>query len=78
MSVAVTMGAQEKDGLRITIDELKGMLGKPNVVILDVRDPVGWSKSDIKIVGAVREDQQDVGAWAKKYPKTETIVVYCA
>ncbi len=64
---------------RISKEELKAMLGKPDVIIIDVRQPGDLAKNNLKIKGAVREEpQQDVRSWAGKYPKEKTIVVYCA
>jgi rhodanese-related sulfurtransferase len=61
----------------ITKEELKSMLGNPDVIIIDVRLDTDWEKSDSKIKGAVREDPEgDVQAWAEKYPKSKTIVFY--
>lgn len=62
---------------RITKEELKQMLGKPEVVVIDVRKEKDWKTSDIRIPGATWEDFQDVEKWAPKYPKEKTIVLYC-
>lgn len=59
-------------------DELKSMLGSENVLVLDVRAGRDWSSSEFKIKGAIREDPGDVSAWAGKYEKEKTIVLYCA
>jgi len=48
------------------------------VVILDVRAPDDWEKSDKKIKGAVRKDPKDVKTWAATLPKDKKIVLYCA
>ena len=64
---------------RISKEELRDMLGRPDVVVIDVRQPGDLEKSGTKIKGAVREDpRQDVKSWADKYPKDKTIVLYCA
>ncbi len=64
---------------RMSKEELKSMLGKPDVIIIDVRQPVDLAKSTMMIKGAVREDpKQEVKSWADKYPKDKTIVLYCA
>ena len=64
---------------RMSKDELKGMLGKPDVIIIDVRQPADLAKSTMMIKGAVREDpKQEVKSWVDKYPKDKTIVLYCA
>lgn len=67
-----------KDVPRISKEELKGELGAPNVIVLDVRAGKDWSSSDVKIQGAVREDPKDIDAWASKYAKDKKIVLYCA
>jgi rhodanese-related sulfurtransferase len=63
---------------RMTKDELKAMLGNPDLVILDVRTQSDWKGSDLKIQGAIREDPESVKSWAGKYPKNKTLVLYCA
>ena len=63
---------------RITTEELKGMLGSEDLVLLDVRTKKDWKKSDIKIAGAVRVDPDDAGAWAADYAKNQKIILYCA
>jgi rhodanese-related sulfurtransferase len=62
----------------MTIEELKGMLGNPDLVIVDVRRDGDWKSSKVKIKGAVREDQEKVEAWMSKYAKDKTLVFYCA
>ncbi len=63
---------------RITKEELKEMLGKPDVVVLDVRTDLDWMASARKIKGAVREDPEKVDSWMGKYDKGKTLVFYCA
>ena len=70
--------AAAQDVKRMTIEELKGMLGNPDLVIVDVRRDGDWKSSNVKIKGAVREDQDKVDAWMNKYPKDKTLVFYCA
>ncbi len=65
--------------LRMSKEELKGMLGKPDVIVLDVRAGSDWTNSDRKVPGAVREDPNEPAkSWADKYPKDKTAVLYCA
>jgi hypothetical protein len=67
------------DGPRITKEELKPLLGNPDVIVIDVRIGASWSASKWKIQGAVREDPRaEIEGWAKKYPKDKTIVLYCS
>lgn len=70
--------AKSVDAPRMTKDELKGMLGNPDLVIVDVRYVKDWTDSDLKIKGAAREDPKVFESWANKYPKNKTIVLYCA
>lgn len=66
------------DPLRIAVGELNRMLGRPDLVIVYVRDPISWSKSEGKTVGALREDPERVDSWADGLPRDKTIVLYCA
>jgi hypothetical protein len=77
LAFGVTL-ATAKDVPRMTVDELKALLGTPDVVIIDVRINGDWSGSTEKIMGAVREDPGDVKSWSKKYSKEKTLVLYCA
>jgi rhodanese-related sulfurtransferase len=65
---------------RISKEELKSMLGNPDVVIIDVRIIADHNKSVKQIKGSVREDPNptEVKSWANKYSKEKTIVLYCA
>jgi hypothetical protein len=64
---------------RMSKEELKSMLGNPDLVIIDVRLNSDWKKSKTKIQGASREDPGgDVKSWAEKYSKDKTLVLYCA
>ncbi len=63
---------------RISRDELKAMLGNPDLVILDVRSGTDWEKSNAMIRGAVREDPGRVESWMHTFGKDKKIVLYCA
>jgi hypothetical protein len=63
---------------RMSKEELKTMLDKGDVTLLDVRAGKDWTSSEYKIHKAVREDPDQVESWATKYPKDQTLVVYCA
>jgi hypothetical protein len=71
-----TIPAIAADVPRITKEELKSMLGNPDVVILDVRGAKQWKASKKKIKGAVWEDPGDTESWTDKYPKDKTLVLY--
>ncbi len=77
--VGVSMTAAESaEAPRMTKDELKAMLGNPDLIIIDVRSGVDWAEGDLKIKGAIREDPETSKSWAKKYSKEKTILLYCA
>jgi hypothetical protein len=63
---------------RMSKEELKAMLGNPDVVIIDVRSSKDWEASQSKIKGAVREEPRQAKSWADKYDKDKTYVLYCA
>ncbi len=63
---------------RITVDELKDMMGRPDVTIIDVRLSADSSDDKQVIKGAVRESPNVVTRWMGKYPKDRTYVFYCA
>lgn len=64
---------------RITKEEVKSMLGKPDLIILDVRAAQDWKDSEWKIKDAVREDRRGKSnEWMDKYPKDKILVLYCA
>lgn len=63
----------------VTKEQLLSMMGKPDVVILDVRESESWKESKQKIQGAVREDpEKDIQGWYDKYPPEKTLVFYCS
>jgi hypothetical protein len=63
---------------RMSKEELRAMLGNPDVVIIDVRSGKDWEASQSKIKGAVREEPRQAKSWADKYDKDKTYVLYCA
>ena len=62
---------------RISKEELRGMLGDPDLIIVDARTAGSWEESNLKIQGALREDPKDAKSWAEKYSKEKTFVLYC-
>ena len=81
--VILAMGIQAvwaaEKGPRMTKEQLKELMGKADMVILDVRSSSDWGKGQTKILGAVREDPgKPTKTWAEKYAKDKTIVLYCA
>ncbi len=76
--VACSGLSRASDAPMITKEQLSSMLGRPDLVIVDVRTPYDWKKSDAKIKGAVREDPMKPATWMGRYPKEKTLVLYCA
>jgi hypothetical protein len=73
----VAYGA-DKDVPRVERETLKGWLGDPNVLLIDVRAAKDWQESDKKIKGAQRQDPKKVKTWAAGLSKEKKIVLYCA
>ncbi len=63
---------------RISKEELKAMLGDPNVIIIDVRIDDEWKASDKKIQGAAWKNPEQIRSWLTQYPKDKTLVFYCS
>lgn len=63
---------------RMSKEQLKPLLGTPQVVVLDLRVEPVWRSSASKISGAIREEPSGVDSWARKYPKEKTYVLYCS
>ena len=78
ISSLLAFAVASADAPRISKEELRSRLSDKDLVIIDVRTAHDWRKSNSKIRGAVREDPDDAAAWAKKYGKKKTIVLYCA
>jgi rhodanese-like protein len=70
--------ARAADVPRMTKEDLKAMLGDPDLIILDVRAGRDWNSSEFKIQGAERANPSDFSSWAGKYQVSQTIVLYCA
>ena len=70
--------ASADDSRAMTKEQLRSMLGKPDLIVIDLRTKYDWDNSNVKIKGAVREEGMKFGSWINKYPKDKTIVLYCA
>ena len=72
------LGAQAVRAVpRVSIDELKTLMEKNAVVIVDVRDPVSYAGG--RIPGSVNVDYTQMTKMGKKFAgETRTIVTYCA
>jgi len=63
---------------KMTKEELKKIMNEDTVLILDVRTGRDWSSSEFKIKGADRVNPKEFDTWSNKYPKDNTLVLYCA
>ena len=61
---------------RISKEDARALLGKPNVVFLDARVDKAWKGSRRQITGSVRVDVFDMETQAANYGKDTTFIVY--
>ena len=59
-------------------EELQQRLSDPQVIVLDVRTGQDWTSSEFKIKGAERVNPRKFKEWSDRYPKDQTLVLYCA
>jgi len=75
---AVSVAGDSWDVSRISVHQVKAMLGRSDTVIIDVRTYRNWWRSSKKIPTAVREDPSKVEQWIDKYGKNQTLIFYCS
>ncbi len=75
---SVDLQAAQDNVPRMTKEDLNQLLGKADVMVIDVRAAGDWDRETLMIKGAVREDPMKVGSWMEKYPNTKTLVFYCS
>lgn len=68
--------AMAQEAPRIAKEDLRARLGDPDLIVLDVRTEGDWQASGRKIRGAIRENPSRFEAWADKYSKEKTLVLY--
>ena len=61
---------------RLTKENVKEMIGKPDVVIVDIRYIKQYEQSDKKLPGAVFVQPEDFDEFVKNQPKDKTYVLY--
>ena len=74
--IAQASWARDDAVIALSRDELKSLLGNPDVTIIDVRFGRDWYDSIIKIKGAIHEDPMKPGTWMDRYPKDRMLVLY--
>jgi len=75
---AVTVANDTREVSRISVHQVKALLGQPDTVIIDVRKYRNWWRSSKKIPTAVREDPSKVEQWIEKYGQHQTLIFYCS
>ncbi len=63
---------------RMSKEEVRAVMDRPDTVIIDARTGGAWRASNQKIKGAVREDPDLPGTWFGKYPADKVLIFYCA
>ena len=67
----------EEDGVkRVSVEELRAMMKKKTVVVIDVRDSETYNAEHIK--GALSITGDMIAEKAKKLPRNKMIVTYCS
>ena len=74
--LAAVLPAMSQEVPRISKEDLREMIGKSDLIIVDVRTGSDWDASTVKIKGAVREEADKVDSWIEKYPRDKTLVLY--
>ncbi len=76
LSLFISWPLAAEEVSRITAEELKGILGHPDVVVIDVRLSQNWQASDVKIKSATRGNPDNFSSWFDQFPKDKTLVLY--
>jgi hypothetical protein len=74
MIPVATAGSQEVP--RISKERVMEIMDQPGVVVIDVRTEGQWKTAEAKVKGADRQNPMDFAA--RRYPKNQTLVLYCA
>jgi len=62
---------------RLTKEQVRGMLGKPDVVIVDARYIKQYEESDRKLPGAVFVEPEKIDDFVRSHPKKDdTYILY--
>ena len=60
---------------RISVDQARDLLARPNVLVLDARDPVAFGRG--RIGSATRVSSDTVIPLIRRTPKSTPILIYC-
>lgn len=62
----------------ITPNDLKPLVEKKAVIVLDVRRSNDYDADKVKLPGAEWKNPEQLADWSAKLPKDKEIVIYCA
>lgn len=62
----------------ITPNDLKPLVEKKAVTVLDVRRSNDYDADEVKLPGAEWKNPEQLAEWSAKLPKDKEIVIYCA
>ena len=62
----------------ITPNDLKPLVEKKAVIVLDVRRSNDYDADKVKLPGAEWKNPEQLADWSAKLPKEKEIVIYCA
>ena len=79
-SMLFSAWAAQKAGLMTKGEVLHaaGSMTNADTYVLDVRTGRDWNSSEFKIQGAHRTNPSEFDTWSSKFPKSGTLVLYCA
>lgn len=62
----------------ITPNDLKPLVEKQSVTVLDVRRANDFDADKVKLPGAQWKNPEQMAEWSKNLPKDKEVVIYCA
>ncbi len=62
----------------ITPSDLKPLIEKKNVTVLDVRRQNDFDADQVKLPGAQWKNPEQMAEWSKTLPRDREVVIYCA
>jgi len=60
----------------ISTNQLKLILGNPEISVIDVRGSTDWQSSELKIKGAIRGSPENFESWAHNFSKDKKLILY--
>ena len=60
----------------ISINQLKLILGNPEIAVIDVRGSKDWQSSGVKIKGAIRGSPKNFESWSHDFSKDKILILY--